>query len=182
MNFASRIAGFIGSSIARRPRLGAAVAVAVLVPLLLWGQSTQWAFSGGTASVTGVNVGIGTTNPIGALTVNGNGYYGGSNTFVTVGPNVAEAGYPRTEAGMWYDGATNALRIEALSGGVAWRDVVLQGQGSGNVGIGTLDPQYPLSVNGIVQAKEVLVNTGWSDYVFDSGYRLRPLSEVASYI
>ena len=31
----------------------------------------------------------------------------------------------------------------------------------GNVGIGTLNPQNALSVNGIVQAKEVMVNTGW---------------------
>jgi hypothetical protein len=53
---------------------------------------------------------------------------------------------------------------------------------TGNVGIGTPAPQYPLSVNGTVQAKEVLVNTGWSDYVFEPGYRLAPLSEVADYI
>jgi hypothetical protein len=53
---------------------------------------------------------------------------------------------------------------------------------SGNVGIGTMSPQYPLAVNGTIQAKEVLVNTGWSDYVFDPGYRLQPLSEVATYV
>jgi hypothetical protein len=35
-----------------------------------------------------------------------------------------------------------------------------------------------LSVNGTVQAKEVIVNTGWSDYVFDRDYRLAPLSEI----
>jgi hypothetical protein len=53
---------------------------------------------------------------------------------------------------------------------------------TGNVGIGTTAPGYPLSVNGTIQAKEVLVNTGWSDYVFDPGYRLQPLSEVATYV
>lgn len=53
---------------------------------------------------------------------------------------------------------------------------------AGNVGVGTLSPQYPLSVNGTVQAKEVLVNTGWSDYVFAPGYRLAPLSEAAAYV
>jgi hypothetical protein len=55
-------------------------------------------------------------------------------------------------------------------------------QQGGNVGIGTVNPQYPLSVNGIIQAKEVLVNTGWSDYVFEPEYRLAPLGEVADYI
>ena len=54
--------------------------------------------------------------------------------------------------------------------------------GSGNVGVGTTSPQYPLSVNGTVQAKEVIVNTGWSDYVFDKDYRLAPLDEVAGYV
>jgi hypothetical protein len=82
---------------------------------------------------------------------------------------------------MWYDTTANALNLGALSGGVAWRNIVLNAQG-GNVGIGTTNPTNTLSVNGIVQAKEVLVNTGWSDYVFDSGYRNRPLAEVAAYI
>lgn len=29
---------------------------------------------------------------------------------------------------------------------------------------------------------EVLVSTGWSDYVFAPAYRLQPLSEVAEYV
>ncbi len=53
----------------------------------------------------------------------------------------------------------------------------------GNVGIGTIKPQYLLSVNGTIGAKDVIVtNSGWSDYVFRPGYRLRPLSEVGAYI
>ena len=50
--------------------------------------------------------------------------------------------------------------------------------GGGNIGIGTTNPTYPLSVNGTVRAKEVIVDTAWSDYVLDEGYKLAPLSEV----
>jgi hypothetical protein len=53
---------------------------------------------------------------------------------------------------------------------------------TGNVGIGTTNPLYPLSVNGTIEAKEVRVETGWADYVFNPNYRLKPLSEVAVYI
>ncbi len=53
---------------------------------------------------------------------------------------------------------------------------------NGYVGIGTTNPQYPLSVNGPIEAKEVIVQTGWSDYVFDADYALAPLSEIASFV
>jgi hypothetical protein len=56
-------------------------------------------------------------------------------------------------------------------------------QPGGNIGIGTTNPQYMLSVKGTIGAQEVIVtNTGWSDYVFKPDYRLRPLSEVAGFI
>ena len=53
----------------------------------------------------------------------------------------------------------------------------------GDAGIGTSAPQYKLAVNGMIGAKEVIVtNTGWPDYVFRPGYRLRPLTEVSAFI
>jgi hypothetical protein len=53
---------------------------------------------------------------------------------------------------------------------------------NGNVGIGTVTPGYKLSVNGSIQSKEVRVETGWADYVFDHNYSLQPLSEVEQFI
>lgn len=52
----------------------------------------------------------------------------------------------------------------------------------GNVGIGTGNPQYKLDICGNMRAKEVRVETGWCDYVFDKNYSLRPLAEVEAYI
>lgn len=53
---------------------------------------------------------------------------------------------------------------------------------AGNVGIGTTSPTHELSVNGTIRAKEVIVDSGWADYVFAEDYRLAPLDEVAEHI
>jgi hypothetical protein len=55
--------------------------------------------------------------------------------------------------------------------------------GFGSVGIGTDNPGiYKLAVNGSIRAKELRINTGWADYVFEKNYRLKPLAEVEQYI
>ena len=61
---------------------------------------------------------------------------------------------------------------------------------SGTVGIGTVapcasltsPPNCKLAVNGAIEAKEVVVDTGWSDYVFDPAYKLATLSEVSEFV
>lgn len=53
---------------------------------------------------------------------------------------------------------------------------------NGMVGIGTSNPTRPLEVNGTIRAKEIIVESGWADFVFDSSYQLRPLHEVESHI
>ncbi|MBO9205411.1 MULTISPECIES: hypothetical protein [Niastella] len=63
----------------------------------------------------------------------------------------------------------------------------LNGEGinyfKGSVGIGTVNPQAKLAVNGDIYSKKVKVTqTGWPDYVFHTTYRLRPLSEVEQFI
>ena len=53
---------------------------------------------------------------------------------------------------------------------------------SGNVGIGTDNPQNKLDVNGIIRAKEILVESNWADFVFKQNYKLLTLREVEEHI
>lgn len=59
---------------------------------------------------------------------------------------------------------------------------VLTFQG-GNVGIGTTSPDSQLTVNGVIHAKEIKVDSSvWPDYVFKRDYHLLSLTEVEDYI
>ena len=56
---------------------------------------------------------------------------------------------------------------------------------SGNVGIGTKNPQARLAVNGDLLAKSIRVNTSstyWPDYVFENDYQLMSIEELNAYI
>jgi hypothetical protein len=65
----------------------------------------------------------------------------------------------------------------------AHTDYFTGGYFSGNVGIGTTNPgAYKLAVKGKIRAEEIVVDTGWADYVFEDDYRLAPLAEVESHI
>ncbi|MDD7886047.1 hypothetical protein [Flavivirga sp. 57AJ16] len=54
----------------------------------------------------------------------------------------------------------------------------------GIVSIGTVNrqPGYKLAVNGNIKAKEIKVETGWSDFVFENNYKLPTLKEVEQHI
>jgi hypothetical protein len=174
-----------------------------------WGvdPSNNWKFnpgagfsSAGVAITPNGNVGIGTSTPGAPLQITRTA---GSNTinegirifnWYAVGANNSP-GITFTNSAV-SDPLTDTAQTWALSAcvaGCASFQVQYKGGGNGlitpffinyngNVGIGTTVPQYPLSVNGTIQAKEVLVNTGWSDYVFAAGYRVKPLTEVAAFI
>lgn len=148
-----------------------------------WGQSAWPSYPNNTAiSVSGSNVGIGTTTPGAALQVQKSGGYllkvgdGGPNYMLWYGQGYNDI-----------DGWGAAVRLYSATNGIQFRtggaDPAVTIVNAGNVGIGTTNPQYLLSVNGTIGTKDVIVtNTGWSDFVFQPGYRLRPLSEVGAYI
>jgi hypothetical protein len=78
--------------------------------------------------------------------------------------------YDKNDGGAW----------GSYSGGLKRAMVIRR---NGRVGIGTVNPQSELAVNGIITSKEVNVTlAGWSDYVFQSDYRLMTLPEVESFI
>lgn len=53
----------------------------------------------------------------------------------------------------------------------------------GKVGIGTLNPQAELAVNGDIYAKKVKVTqTGWADFVFHPNYKLLSLEDLHAFI
>lgn len=72
----------------------------------------------------------------------------------------------------------NSLTGSTYPGG----DVIIA-TGGGSVGIGTENTAgYKLAVNGSIRAKELRINTGWADYVFDENYQLKSLTEVEQFI
>ena len=76
-------------------------------------------------------------------------------------------------------GTFSNTNMRIFSNGVS---AMLIAASNGNVGIGTDNPTYKLSVNGNIRTKEVVVETGWADYVFNEKYKLKSLVEVEKYI
>jgi hypothetical protein len=144
-----------------------------------WGQVTWNSGNAGSIYYNGGNVGMGTGSPETRLHVEGFSLFHtddwGNDALIIRGQKSTSGLYGEYAIRPWYAGLTfRNTQTDAL--------MLFLGQ-TGNVGIGTVSPQYLLAVNGTIGAKDVVVtNTGWADYVFQAGYRLRPLSEVKSYI
>jgi len=77
-------------------------------------------------------------------------------------------------------GTLNSENLNIFSGGAS-RMII---KSNGNIGIGTDKTNgFLLSVDGTMRAREIFVNLEtWSDFVFDPGYDLMPLSELEIYI
>jgi hypothetical protein len=138
-------------------------------------------------SASSGKVGIGTTSPNAPLEVNGNiRNTGTGQMFLTNNVDVLS---PSVSANLFFStqNATVAIASGLTSGNVsigpAGGITVLGSAANGNVGIGTSDPGvYKLAVNGNIRAKKLIVETGWSDYVFNKEYPLRSLSSLERFI
>ena len=139
----------------------------------------------------GGNVGIGTTNPLEKLQVAGNAVVASENSgFIVDDANNKRVGlikYFGREGGIWrttsQDFEIGRVNVTALPGAPTVFTTDLYIDGTGNVGIGTMNTStYKLSVNGNIRAKDIVVETGWSDFVFENNYKLLPLEEVRAFI
>jgi len=79
---------------------------------------------------------------------------------------------------------TNVFDIERTD---TWEHMTeLRADGSayfkGAISIGTTNATHKLNVNGTIRANEIIVETGWADYVFEKDYKLLSLPEVENFI
>ena len=169
----------------------------------------QFDFLGAGSSKLAINLsngnsGIGTATPANKLHVVGNQTLEGNLTFTQGTQSIQFANPGATPAPMMYmfaSGTVNAARMVIAHSpgfptwGLQYSDNGDQfdflGAGSsrmtvnlsnGNVGIGVTAPVYRLEVCGTIRAKEVRVETGWCDYVFEKDYKLRSIDELEKYI
>ena len=146
------------------------------------------------------NIGIGTTNPSSKLSVYGDiakltttGYDNTFDNFIKYGhKSDLESGTAKVNRWHGIDAtitagsaSSNKMKFRLYGGGYgneAPIDVMTL-TGSGRVGIGTINPQSELAVNGTITSKEVKVTLdGWSDFVFNNDYKLIDLEDVEIFI
>ncbi|MGB3005691.1 MAG: hypothetical protein WBC06_04225 [Chitinophagaceae bacterium] len=138
-------------------------------------------------------VGIGNTTPAGKLHITHPGpsahlilEYPGTNEYSRL--LFANTGASRywgiaAKAGT---GSISNDRLSFYNISTGFESLVVTGNGyvsvPGQMGIGTFDPAYKFAVNGTIRSKEVVVETGWADYVFEESYQLPLLMDVEKFI
>jgi uncharacterized coiled-coil protein SlyX len=165
-----------------------------LLALLLLSACFGTASAQNVFPTSGGNVGIGTLNP--AAKISFNDVNDGADTpdgITWFNGAPLNYGIYRT-SGTWVAPAYQQLKLSwdtgiILEPGSSYQNsyVDIKGGGlrvsSGNVGIGILNPNEKLAVNGTVRAREVKVETAnWPDYVFEECYDIGTLKGLESYI
>ncbi|WP_340063196.1 hypothetical protein [Ascidiimonas aurantiaca] len=141
-----------------------------------------------TISING-NIGIGTINPLSKLHLYSNDSNVSSDAGLTVeqnGSGDAQVQYLLTGVQRWVTGIDNSDGNKFVIGrGTNWvqgRDLIITD--SGNIGIGTSNPDMKLTVKGNIHAEEVKIdlNVPAPDYVFKKDYKLRSIEALEKFI
>lgn len=170
--------------------------------------NAQWNTNGSNIYFNTGKVGLGTDNPLTGLHLSnssapnivvhnpgGSGALGGANFTMwdeTSGSQFIFKSYSTGFGGFKIRDNANSMDVIVVENNSAANSLFIQN--GGYVGIGTDNPSSALTVNGTIAStgqnvngkitcKEVEVTLdGWSDYVFEDRYVLRPLSEVEAFI
>lgn len=136
----------------------------------------------GSTFFNGGNVGIGITTPVSLLTLRNSSLADNASsgsvdlTFATtldgIGNKISTYKETPNTAGLafytQYGWTTPFERMRITS--------------TGNVGIGTQNPDFKLTVNGKIKAEEIQVVVDVADYVFEEGYNLKSIGELKDFI
>ena len=169
----------------------------------------QFDFVGSGTSRLAINlsngfIGVGTASPVSPLHVVGTETLAGTLKFTSSNQSIQFANPTANPAPMMFmfaSGTTNTKRMvlahssayatwglryadstdqfDFVAGGASRMAINLA---NGNVGIGVESPVYKLEVCGTIRAKEVRVETGWCDYVFEKDYKLKSIDELDQFI